>query len=468
LLAQLPTSASGVDGSPAALVGLRERSKSDANVARLLVEATTPAPLHPPLTRPLLDAWAMTSLEVHTGRPEVDPWLRGWVDDDEPQTTVVFREHLPLVDGKRLFDTAQLQAFLDAAGPHAAERIETEAWRVMRWLTDRLERVVDDATLPGFLKGADQLWALLLGESQSLPISRARLRDKRDRDRTERALAGATLLVDARLGGLAAGLLDEDAGAPAADQGSLDLTQMDGPVPFRVRRVSALEDAYSPSPGFRLERAFEAAFDEDGGPVAWLVVERRLEEQPLTEAGRSVARRAQGLAEHQSWVESEADAIATRLGLDPSLARALRVAARLHDEGKRAERWQRAFRVPVEDRPLAKSLRAPNIAMLGGYRHELGSLPRVERDAEFLSLDEPLRDLVLHLVAAHHGRARPVLPTDGAEEPPARLIVRAREVALRFDRLSRRFGPWGLAWLESLLRAADQRASRRNDEVGDG
>ena len=77
-------------------------------------------------------------------------------------------------------------------------------------------------------------------------------------------------------------------------------------------------------------------------------------------------------------------------------------------------------------------------------------------------------NLALHLVAAHHGRARPVLPVDGAEEPPTRLRERAREVALRYERLSRRFGPWGLAWLESLLRAADVRASRKNDEVNRG
>ena len=27
---------------------------------------------------------------------EVGPWLRGWVEDDEPQTIVVWRQYLPL------------------------------------------------------------------------------------------------------------------------------------------------------------------------------------------------------------------------------------------------------------------------------------------------------------------------------------------------------------------------------------
>ena len=58
-------------------------------------EASTPEPLHPALTRALVDAWSMTSLEIHTGRPGVAPWLRGWVEDDKPQTDVVWRKYLP-------------------------------------------------------------------------------------------------------------------------------------------------------------------------------------------------------------------------------------------------------------------------------------------------------------------------------------------------------------------------------------
>jgi CRISPR-associated endonuclease/helicase Cas3 len=89
----------------------------------------------------------------------------------------------------------------------------------------------------------------------------------------------------------------------------------------------------------------------------------------------------------------------------------------------------------------------------------------VEENNEFRALPEDWRELVLHLVAAHHGQARPVIETRGCEDgPPSSLEDRARAVALRFARLQKRWGPWGLAWWEALMRAADQQASRDNEE----
>jgi CRISPR-associated endonuclease/helicase Cas3 len=80
-------------------------------------------------------------------------------------------------------------------------------------------------------------------------------------------------------------------------------------------------------------------------------------------------------------------------------------------------------------------------------------------------LPSDLQELVLHLIAAHHGRARPVIGTEGCDDaPPSLLEARVRETALRFARLQKRWGPWGLAWWEALLRAADQEASRENGQ----
>jgi CRISPR-associated endonuclease/helicase Cas3 len=153
------------------------------------------------------------------------------------------------------------------------------------------------------------------------------------------------------------------------------------------------------------------------------------------------------------------------LSLPDEYVEMLATAARLHDEGKQAPRWQRAFNAKGEG-VYAKTLGPMNNALLDGYRHEFGSLPFAAKDSQLKALPDDLQDLALHLIAAHHGFARPVIGTNGCEDaPPSALEDRAREVALRFARLQKRWGPWGLAWWEALLRSADQEASRDNDRA---
>jgi CRISPR-associated endonuclease/helicase Cas3 len=187
-----------------------------------------------------------------------------------------------------------------------------------------------------------------------------------------------------------------------------------------------------------------------------------------TEESRATAGRAQALDEHQAWTAQSAAGIAKALELDDRYERALVMAARLHDEGKRAKRWQRAFNAPV-GAAYAKTRGPVNVAYLDGYRHELGSLPLAELDPEYQKLPgDDLKDLVLHLIAAHHGFARPSIETRGCDDaPPSILSQRAQSIAARFARLQKQWGPWGLAWWEALLRAADQQASRRNDGLAD-
>jgi CRISPR-associated endonuclease/helicase Cas3 len=201
---------------------------------------------------------------------------------------------------------------------------------------------------------------------------------------------------------------------------------------------------------------------DDGEAARWLIVEK-WRHDAANEEDRS-ASAPQLLDEHQSWAEDRARRLANALGLDDALVEVLALAARLHDEGKRAARWQRAFHAP-KDGVYAKTEGPIYYRLLDGYRHELGSLLRVEKDERIQRLSEDHRDLVLHLIAAHHGFARPVIGTGGCEDaPPSALEEKAAEIALRFARLQDRWGPWGLAWLEALLRAADQQASRENDQ----
>jgi CRISPR-associated endonuclease/helicase Cas3 len=479
-ISRLPLSDGAHDASPGALLGLRDKEPS------LIEAASTPAPLYPELSRAVVEAWSMTSLEEHTGRPRIVPWLRGWVDE-EPQTAVVWRALLPR--------KADAKAFFEAAPVETAEVLETESVLLLDWLSKRVKQVSkaaeksaaaseeanepddgleeaerDDADRgekvdkPRPRLAKDDVVLFVLGDRpQAWTLGELTALDKRGRDDLFSDIAGETIVVDVRLGGLSdSGLLDAKSDQ-ATDVGESGLASL----PFRVREAETPEPS-DESDGWRREASFVLRENEEGEPRSWLVVETDPAQQSTTADGRSTGRE-QSLVEHQAFVERHARALAQRLGLSPQQAELLALAAVLHDEGKRAERWQRAFRVDVQKRPLAKSKRQPVQAILAGYRHEFGSLLYAERDPRLQVLSAEDRDLVLHLIAAHHGFARPILRTDGCDElPPSALVDRARAVALRFARLEKRWGPWGLAWWETLLRAADQAASRENDEKGAG
>jgi CRISPR-associated endonuclease/helicase Cas3 len=458
------------DSSPGALRDLKTRAATDETLQKILHDATTPEPLRPPLTRSLVDAWAMTSLEKHTGRPAIPPWLRGWIEDDPPQTAVVWRTHVPARAGGPTPRRKEIEDFFEAAPPHTSEILETETFRVVKWLAARAESVrkqqalQDDAEDESRLSEEDVVAFALdpdggLRKVFSLKELDSR-EDQKDRHEFSGLLAGATLVLDARLAGLKDGVLDDkEVGVPpTADNGQDWLGE--GAVGFRVRSIEA--SAVVPrARNWRERLRFASAVTDDAEPTRWLIVEK-WRHDAATEEDRS-AGNPQLLDEHQSWTEARARRLAKALCLDGALVDLLSLAARLHDEGKRAARWQRAFHAPG-DGVYAKTEGPIDYRLLDGYRHELGSLLRAENDERILKLSEEHRDLVLHLIAAHHGFARPVIGTNGCEErPPSALEEKAAEIALRFARLQARWGPWGLAWWEALLRAADQQASREND-----
>ena len=147
----------------------------------------------------------------------------------------------------------------------------------------------------------------------------------------------------------------------------------------------------------------------------------------------------------------------------------LAAAARHHDDGKSTGRWQRAFNAKREGGPYAKTAGPVNRHLLNGYRHELKSALDAERNGlNGVDGADPRFELALHLIAAHHGYARPAIGVDGYDDLlPSEAEASTHAIAQRFARLQRQWGPWGLAWWEALLRAADQAASKRLDEGAD-
>ena len=296
-----------------------------ANEPDLVRKASSPAPLRPALSLPLVEAWALTGLREHTGRPEVQPWLRGWIED-EPQTRIVWRAHLPRRDDPEV-RAAEVETFFVHARPHLVEVLETETHRVRDWLHLRakaLRSSADDAEL-------DRVMAYVLapdgGPPQAVSLTEAAERPGRG-DALQRELVGRTLVVDAALGGLAeTGLLDGDRAEP--------VSVSDGAVPWT-------EVGFTIRPGGpNIEVAgaacrFVTCFSAEGEAEAWLDVV--LTERQDTDADApSRAARNVPLAEHTAAVEAEIRRIAGGLGLEARSIELLATAARLHDEGKAAE-----------------------------------------------------------------------------------------------------------------------------------
>ena len=196
---------------------------------------------------------------------------------------------------------------------------------------------------------------------------------------------------------------------------------------------------------------------------------------------------------HGRDVGERARAIAASLGFDAVLAETVETAGRLHDIGKADRRFQR-WLDPDGDHPedlvLAKSdmprhrwdaARAAARWPRGG-RHEALSARLVQHwlDSHPEWGDPLQRDLLLHLVISHHGKGRPLVPpvsddtasvvswtVEGrAVEAPADLSVVDWSQPRRFRSLNGKFGPWGLALLEAIVRLADHDVSRRASKEG--
>jgi CRISPR-associated endonuclease/helicase Cas3 len=264
------------------------------------------------------------------------------------------------------------------------------------------------------------------------------------------------------------------------------------------------EESPPPPPGWWLELLREARTGRmlehpSGGVMLVARASRRRGAEPDLFADdddlASALDREVPLEEHSRLVRRAAERIAARC-LPENLRAAVSVAAFWHDAGKLDPRFQLMLRQGDEvawaaaSDPIAKSASVPTsparrraIREASGlpedFRHEMLSMELARRFAE-LPRDAHAADLVVHLVTSHHGHGRPFAPVcpdpwspgirgklggtylslDAvlrSSSPPAHRLDSG--VTERFWRLSRRYGWWGLAYLEALLRLADWYAS---------
>ena len=464
-----PTDSGAKDASPHALSELPENAR---------VEAFTPKPEILHVDGILFDAWSMTTIrppQTLPGRPPVADWLHGVTERDLPETHVAWRREVDWISPKP--DDVDL---IPERKKLASQILEDYPLKPHELLRDRSDRVFKRLEKLAGQQPHCLIW-LVSGEGE---VEFFTLADVANPDKKER-LNWKTLILPERAGGLnRQGMLSE--GEPTvcldvADEWYMPPHQSgnsddDGPddLESRRRRKRIRKGEHVPR-GMRRVMAFVQQMpDEEAGTSAhnddqvtselirlWYV-------RPLSaddEGSWSSLREEESLADHNRKVGETAKRFCQALGLDSDMSAVMTLAGHCHDLGKNRELWQtgignREFR---NGKILAKSGRENARPPINDhYRHEFGSLLDLESQADFLGIPADDREFCRHLIAAHHGRGRPHFPPDEAFDPNASLEsgqAAAAEAIQRFARLQRIYGRWGLAWLESLLRAADYLAS---------
>ena len=193
-----------------------------------------------------------------------------------------------------------------------------------------------------------------------------------------------------------------------------------------------------------------------------------------------------GLATHGRETADEASRILRSIGIVESLSGVVVRAARLHDIGKADSRFQRSLDHEWTEGSELRAKSRVRRSLWGTYRtragwpsggrHEELSRRLVEAwltQAEH-DFDRQAGDLLQHLVVSHHGRGRPLVPPvrDTTAGSTLKHTIQGLRVSvrpdldlidwiqpIRFANLNRRYGPWGLALLEAIVRQSDHLVS---------
>ena len=462
--------------SPRTLGNLPDKDKSDAFGPPVPTLDTSDI---------LLDTWALTTItDDLPGRPPVAQWLHGVEPPDQPTTSFAWREDVALLAPKAEANGAAIQARAEAI----KEYLDEYPLKHHEKLAERTARLVSvpnadpDETgrrqhLKEFAKRAADLPAWLIDIKGRVTLST--IGKLAELDFGE--LVGRTVVLPPVAGGLSsAGMLNgRDPYFPEREYDVADRAPGGGPI-TRCRAVVSPNDdgdlierpvaGELPAEDTRESAAFQMVAEivlaetEEGDPSRRFVASVAAAAMEGEQSRSRQARFQQYLKDHLEQAEKYATALAERLLPNRPEQVAVPLAAKWHDLGKDRGVWQRGVGNPDLKRPLAKSGRSGRIHGLNSYRHEFGSLLDVTAEAEFRELSVDLQELVLHLIAAHHGRARPHFPEDEAfdHEPKGRDVPgTAAAVPGRFAKLQRKYGRWGLAYLESLVRAADILASQK-------
>ena len=442
------------EGSPLALRNLlhSEHYETKQQLEEERKAAFAPLPTILPTSDILFDAWALTTIRGKLpGRPPVEPYLHGISGWEPPETHVAWRAEVGIITGELLkqYKPEDLKDLIEDCPLKPHELLRDNFSRVF----DRLKKLKANPDTP--------VWLVLDDDSVEVTTLKELI------DAGKEQLSFKTVLLPPSAGGLDNGLLT--ATSTSANDVADEL--YDGSRQRRVRLWENDSRLDHVQKTMRLVRTIDMKPDSD--EMEDDSSERRFWYwYELPSSGDGDGSKASKLAVawqvHTDDVTTNVEQIVKGLSLTDELKAAIIVAAKFHDLGKKRTLWQRSIGNPTPTNWLAKSGGKMKPRELGDtYRHEFGSLvdlldPKQPHFAEFKKFTDDMQEVVLHLIAVHHGFGRPHFPTDYAFDPePKGVNVEqiATEVPQRFARLQRKYGRWGLAYLESLLRAADYAAS---------
>ena len=470
-----------------------------------------------------LDALCQTQPEP-VPSPDVSVFLHG-PDSDPPDVNIVWRE---LLDYVALEDEEAWLAAVSACRPSSLEMLSVPFSVARRWLAGEMPDTgadVEGASSPADKEGTPSRSLLPVlcwrGEEKSVLI-----------DIPSKLRPGDTIAVPASRKGC-----DKFGWNPASPDSVADLSEIASlcargrPLVYLASRshlpdvaslIALLEaeerdyDAIKDTLGriaampdlraamkesvavfAQKPRAFEVLRIRENGPVLALRCKFRLEKKVtypeqesalLSDDQSSQLDTTIELECHQTGVAERAETFAKNV-LPDNLATVLESSGRYHDVGKADPRFQIWLRggnkILAAGKPLLakgqmRSRSARNAArLMSGYpentRHEFMSLALLQANAP-----NDVDDLSFHLIASHHGHARPLAPVTPDKQP---VTVQYEHngwqssassahafasigcgVCERFWSFTRRYGWWGLTHLETILRLADHRQSEAEQE----
>jgi CRISPR-associated endonuclease/helicase Cas3 len=467
-------------------------------------DASTERSRGPVVLPAYVDAWAQTN-PTPAWDPDVAPFLHG-AQAQPADVQLVWRADLDSDDDPRLW-----AAVIEAAPPLSTEALAISLRAAKGWLAGKVEPIAD-------VEGAGAA-----SEEESRRGTRKFLVWRGPEEKPATLLRsirpGDTIIVASDEGGCDEYGWNPDSTVPVRDIGDECANQRAhlGGGRFRLRihpkvlfpahdqrekrdELSTLLNRLADGDDDALG-AMESLIGETGARYQWnrartygagnaVLIEapRRAmksvadSEEPDALDEPSLTKRM-SLEDHTNGVVEKAETFAAACGLGDVVAAAIKAAAGRHDLGKADHRFQMLLGNWC-DPPAAKGdgcslaehrRRGRDSGYPQGARHEFASAAlAVERGDWLPGCDSALAQF---LIGTHHGFGRPIPPV-WKDESVIEAVVDGRRVRVsnvarfgRIDsgwvdlywRMTRRYGWWGLAYLEAVVRRADCVRSREEE-----